>query len=58
METENIIFFEISTQEYENIFDHTFQEGSKLKLLNINIILGKYVISTDQAYQIKKSIIQ
>ena len=29
MATDNIIFFEIITQEFDTLFDHTFQEVSK-----------------------------
>ena len=58
MVTEHIICFEILTQEFDTLFDYTFQEGSKIKLLNINIIQGKYGISIDQTYHIMKNIIQ
>ena len=58
METENMNCFEILTQEFDTIFDYTFQEGSKIKLLNINIIQGKYGISIDQSDHIMKNIIQ
>ena len=58
MATENIICFEILTQEFDTLFDYTFQEGSKLKLLNINIIKNKYGISIDQTDHIIKKIIQ
>ena len=39
---------------FDTIFDYTSQEGSKLKLLNINILQGKYGISIDQTYHIMK----
>ena len=58
MSTENIICFERLTQEIDTLFDYTFQEGSKLKLLNINIIQSKYGISIDQTDHIMKNIIQ
>ena len=45
MATENIICFERLTQEFDTLFDYNFQEGSKLKLLNINIIQRKYMAS-------------
>ena len=45
-------------QEFDNLFDYTFQEGEKLKLLNINIIQSKYGISIDQTDHIMKNIIQ
>ena len=47
METDNIICFEIITQKFDTLFEYTFQEGSKLKLLDINIIQSKYGISID-----------
>ena len=53
-----MICFERLTQESDTIFEYTFQEGSKLKLLNINIIQGKYGINIDQTYHIMKNIIQ
>ena len=37
------------------MFDYTSQEISKLKLLNINIIQGEYVISIDQTDNITKN---
>ena len=48
------IFFEILTQEFGTIFDYIFQEIPTLKLLNISIIQGKYVISIYQKYHIIK----
>ena len=53
-----MIWFERVIQEFENLFDYTFQEGSELKLLNSNIIQNKYGLSIDQTYHIMKSIIQ
>ena len=41
-------------QDFDNLFDYTFQEGGKLKLLNINIIQSKYGISIDQTDHIMK----
>ena len=38
METQIRIFFERPTKKFDNIFDYTFQEGTKLNALNINII--------------------
>ena len=58
MATENIICFEILTQEFYTIFEYNFQEVSKLKLLNINMIQSKYRISIDQTEHIMKNIIQ
>ena len=40
-------------KEYDTIFDYTFQEVPKLKLLNIIIIQIKYGISIDQTDHIK-----
>ena len=52
MSTENIICFERLTQEFYTLFDYTYQEGSKLKLLNtknfkVNMasVLTKRIIS-------------
>ena len=45
-------------QEFYNLFDCTFQEDPKLKLLNINIIQSKYGISIDQTDHIIRNIIQ
>ena len=45
MATKNITYFKILTQEFDTLFDYNFQEGSKRKILNINIIKGKYGIS-------------
>ena len=54
MATENIISFERLTQEFDTLFEYTFQEESKLKLPNINIIQCKHVIIIDQTDYIKK----
>ena len=58
METNNIICFERLTQEFDTLFDYTFQEGSKVKPLNINIIQSKYGINIYQTDHIMKNIIQ
>ena len=58
MATDKIIFFQILTQEFDTLFDYTFQEVSNLKLLNINIIEGKYGTIIDQKDHIMKIIIQ
>ena len=58
MATENMICFERLTKEFDTLFDYTFQEVSKLKLLNIKTIQSKYGISIDQTYHIMKNIIQ
>ena len=58
MAKNNRIFFEILTQEFDSLFEYNFQEGSKLKLLNIKIIQGKYGINIDQTDHIMKNIIQ
>ena len=51
-------FFEILTQGFDTIFYYTFQEGSKLNLLNIHIIQIKYGISIKQTDNIMKNIVQ
>ena len=38
LSTQNSIFFERLMQEFDTLFDYTFQEGKQLKSLNINII--------------------
>ena len=53
-----MIFFERLTQEFYTLFEYTFQEGSEIKLLNINIIQSKYGISINQTDHIIKNIIQ
>ena len=58
MTTENKICFERLTQEFDTLFCHNFQEGTKLKLLNINTIKSKYGISIDQTDHIMKNTIQ
>ena len=58
MATENKICFEILVQEFDTLFDYTLQEGSKLKLLDINIVQGKYGISIDQTDHIMINIIK
>ena len=58
METDNRIRFEILAQKLDAIFDYTFQEGSKIKLPNINIIKIKYGIIIDQTDHTMKNIIQ
>ena len=45
-------------QEFDTIFEYTFQEGPKLKLLNININQSKHGIGIDQTDHIMKNIIQ
>ena len=55
MATYNIIYFEILTQKIYTLFDYTFQEVSKLKLLNINIIQSKYGIIIDETDHIMKN---
>ena len=35
-------------QEFDNLFEYTFQKVPKIKLLNINIVQGKYGIIIDQ----------
>ena len=52
------ICFEILIQEFDTIFDYTFQEGPKLNPLNIKIIQSENNISIDQTYHIIKNIIQ
>ena len=58
METENRVWFKRPAKESDTIFDHNLQEGSKLKLLKINMIQSKYGISIDQIYHIMKNIIK
>ena len=58
MATENVIFIERLTQLFDTLVDYNFQKGSKLKLLNINIIQSKYDISIDQTDHTMKNIIQ
>ena len=58
LETHNSICFEILMQEFDTLFYYTFQEGPKQKLVNINIIQIKYVISTYQTDHIMKNSIQ
>ena len=58
MAKENIIYFERLTQEFDTIFDHNFQEVSKLKLVNIKMIQSKYGISIDQTDHIIRNIIE
>ena len=36
-----MILFEIPTKEFDAIFDYTFQEGTKIKLIKTNIIQNK-----------------
>ena len=52
------VFFVRLTQEFNTILDYNFQEGSDIKLLNIDIIQIKYGINIDQIYHIMKKIIQ
>ena len=58
METQNIIFFDRLTKEFDTLFDYTFQEGPKLKLLNVTIIKSEHVIIIDQTYHIIKNIVK
>ena len=58
METQSSIWFEIQIQWFETLFEYTFQERQKLKILNINIIQIEYGISIDQTYHIIKNIIK
>ena len=58
METENRVWFKRPAKESDTIFDHNLQEGSKLKVLNINIIQSKYGIIIDQKYHIMINNIQ
>ena len=58
MATEKIICFKTLAQYFYTLFDYNFQEGSKLKLLNVNILQSKYGISIEQTYHIMKNIIQ
>ena len=46
------------SQEFDTLFDYTFQSGPKLNLLNINIPKSKYGISIYQPDHIMKNIIQ
>ena len=58
MAKENRIWFEIIAQEFDTLFDYTFQESQKLKLVTIDIIQSKYCINIDQIDHIMKNIIQ
>ena len=58
MTTQHILWFWRLDQEFDNLFDYTFQEVANIKLPNITIIQIKYGISIDQTYHIIKSIIQ
>ena len=58
METQNIIFSVTLNKEFDTLFDYKFQEGKKLKLLNMTIIQSEHGIRTDQTYNIIKNIIQ
>ena len=58
MATQNRMFLERLAQEFDTLFEYTFQDVPKLNLLNINIIQSKYGISIDQTYHIMKNIIQ
>ena len=53
-----MIWFEALMQEFDALVEYIFQEGPKLKLLNINKIQGKYGISIYQTYHIMKNILQ
>ena len=52
------LFFEILIKEFDTLFEHIFQEGEKLKLLNTNIIQSDNDISFEQKDHIIKNIIQ
>ena len=52
MTTQNSISFEILMQKFYSLFDHTSQEGPKVKLININIIQSEYGISIEEIYHI------
>ena len=54
METDNRIWFESLAQTFDTLFNYTFQEVSKIKILYINIIQRKYGISMDQTDHIMK----
>ena len=58
MATQHRICFERLTQEFDTLFDYSFQEGAKLKLLNITIIQSKYFISIYNIDHIIKNIMQ
>ena len=57
MATDNIMFFERPTQEFDTLFEYTFWEGSELKLLIIKIIQIKYGIIIYQTDRIMKNVI-
>ena len=58
METHNRICFEILLHWFDTLFDYTFQEEKKIKLLNITIIQSEHGISIYQTDQIVKYTIQ
>ena len=58
MTTQHKVFFERLAQYFDTLFDYSFQEVAKLKLLNITIIQSKYGIGIDQKDHIIQKIIQ
>ena len=58
METQNIIFSVTLNKEFDTLFDYKFQEGKKLKLLNMTIIQSEHGISIDKIYHIINNNIQ
>ena len=58
MATQNSILFEIMIQEFDTLFDYTFQERPKINHPNINIVQSEHGISTDHTDHIIKNIIQ
>ena len=55
--TQNRIFLERLIKEFDNMFYYNSQEGAKLKLLNITIILSEHAISIGQTNHIINEII-
>ena len=53
-----MILFERLNKYFDTLFDYTFQEGTKLKLLNTIIIQSEHDISIDKTYHIINNIIE
>ena len=58
MTTHHKVFFGRLNQYFDTLFDYSFHEVAKLKLLNITIIQSKYDIGIDQTDHIIQKIIQ
>ena len=58
MNPQNRFCFDVLTQKFDTLFDYTFQEDDKLKILSITVIKSKYDIIIDKKKYIIKRIIQ